>query len=182
MFNLTKLENNIYYYENVYNNPSAFLIDIENKVFWEDWYASDSDILYGKTAGTNYPLPNEIFNFIKENILKCLDHYANETGNSFGWIPDHYRIQKYNLNAYMGPHTDSTDKTAIHSPTISAVMYLNDNYNGGELVFPKQNITIKPSAGSVIVFPSYPPYYHDPQPVISGSKYMCPVFCYKERF
>ena len=55
-------------------------------------------------------------------------------------------------------------------------MYLNDDYTGGELNFKDQGIKIKPSAGSIAVFPSRSPYFHESLPVLSGEKYMTPGF------
>ena len=76
-------------------------------------------------------------------------------------------------------------------------MYLNDDYEGGELSFtirdPNGAITggtpdsdfsladpssytfaIKPKAGSIIIFPPSPPYHHTAHLVKSGYKYMIP--------
>ena len=59
---------------------------------------------------------------------------------------------------------------------IGSVVYLNDDYTGGELEFPNQNVKIKPEAGSIIVFPSSVPYLHQSNEILSGEKYMCPGF------
>ena len=42
----------------------------------------------------------------------------------------------------------------------SCLIYLNDNFNGGEIVFPKQHLTIKPEAGMLIAFPGNENYEH----------------------
>ena len=77
----------------------------------------------------------------------------------------------------MGPHVDSYGDE--RSPVISVVAYLNDDYQGGELYFPNQNIKIKPEPGSIVVFPSIAPYFHASLPIVSGVKYMIPGFWYK---
>jgi hypothetical protein len=38
---------------------------------------------------------------------------------------------------------------------------------------------IKPEAGSVIVFPSVEPFYHQSMPLKTGTKYMVPAFWIK---
>jgi predicted 2-oxoglutarate/Fe(II)-dependent dioxygenase YbiX len=98
------------------------------------------------------------------------------------WLPNFFNIKKYNEGADMGPHVDSSDPTNIEHPVISGVMYLNDNYEGGEINFPNQGVSIKPKAGSVIIFPSTDPYLHHPQKIDYGTKYMVPLFWYKEPF
>lgn len=182
MLEIQKLEDNIVYYKNVYPNSKEFLDYVKSIPGWKVWSSSNNEAVYGELIGGSTPLPDLILNTIKNSISLCLSDYCSRTGLEFGWIPDFYTVQKYNTMAYMGPHVDSIDKTSINSPTISIVVYLNDDYEGGELVFPEQGITIKPESGSMVIFPSYPPYYHDPKPVTSGDKYMSPVFCFKEPF
>ena len=75
----------------------------------------------------------------------------------------------------MGPHVDNYGQPNLQT-LMSAVAYLNDDYEGGELHFPEQNVTIKPSAGSIVVFPSEAPFYHQSLPVTKGAKYMSPAF------
>ena len=37
---------------------------------------------------------------------------------------------------------------------ISALMYLNNNYEGGEIAFPEYDFTLKPEPGDLVIFPS----------------------------
>lgn len=55
--------------------------------------------------------------------------------------------------------------------TVSLVAYPNDNYEGGELFFPKLNLNIKPKAGDLYIFPSTFLFSHRAMPVHSGTKY-----------
>jgi hypothetical protein len=55
--------------------------------------------------------------------------------------------------------------------TVSLVAYPNDDYEGGELNFRLQNLTIKPEAGDLFIFPSNFMYPHKAMPVHSGTKY-----------
>ena len=107
-----------------------------------------------------------------------------------------FNIKKYDTGASMGAHYDQLDgdKTLRYS----LVMYLNDDCEGGEISFKlsdyedhnkvespdldyevavKNNqidFGVKPSAGSIIIFPSSAPYYHIAHKVKSGVKYMVP--------
>jgi hypothetical protein len=54
---------------------------------------------------------------------------------------------------------------------ISASMFLNDNFNGGELEFKEFGLTIKPEAGKIIVFYSMQPYMHKVDVVKCGIRY-----------
>jgi predicted 2-oxoglutarate/Fe(II)-dependent dioxygenase YbiX len=59
----------------------------------------------------------------------------------------------------------------IPTRDISIVGYLNDNFEGGETLFDRQNIKVKPQAGSAIVFPAYYTHPHQSLPVTKGKKY-----------
>jgi predicted 2-oxoglutarate/Fe(II)-dependent dioxygenase YbiX len=54
---------------------------------------------------------------------------------------------------------------------LSSVGYINDDYDGGELYFDKLNLTIKPKAGDLYLFPSSYIYSHAAMPVTNGVKY-----------
>jgi len=77
----------------------------------------------------------------------------------------------------MGPHVDSYEDDT--KQVLSIVLYLNDDYTGGELYFKNQDIKIKPEAGSLIAFPSTDPYFHESLTVTSGIKYISPGFWIK---
>lgn len=55
--------------------------------------------------------------------------------------------------------------------TVSLVAYPNDDYEGGELFFPKLGLNIKPKAGDLYIFPSTYLFSHRAMPVHSGTKY-----------
>jgi predicted 2-oxoglutarate/Fe(II)-dependent dioxygenase YbiX len=54
---------------------------------------------------------------------------------------------------------------------MSWVYYINDDYTGGEISFPRFNLTYKPVANEFIVFPSNYIYNHSVLPVIEGTRY-----------
>jgi hypothetical protein len=68
----------------------------------------------------------------------------------------------FNIHADHGP---------AYVTTVSVVAYLNDDYEGGELYFPRFDLTIKPKQGDVLVFPSTYIYEHASLPMKSGTKY-----------
>lgn len=81
-----------------------------------------------------------------------------------------YGINKYFEGQYMGPHVDWNEFNSDITYTI--VVYLNDDYEGGELYFvdPSIDIKIKPKAGSIVMFPSVMPYLHQSCKITKGRK------------
>jgi len=75
---------------------------------------------------------------------------------------------KYTSGQHFNEHSDDGFS---YRATVSLVGYPNDDYEGGELTFPKFNISIKPQAGDLYIFPSTYIFSHVAEPVISGIKY-----------
>jgi hypothetical protein len=60
----------------------------------------------------------------------------------------------------------------------TGIIYLNDNFTGGEIIFPNQEVTYAPEAYSVVLYPAggyeYP---HAVNEILSGKRY-CATFWY----
>jgi predicted 2-oxoglutarate/Fe(II)-dependent dioxygenase YbiX len=66
---------------------------------------------------------------------------------------------------------------------VSLVGYPNDDYEGGEINFRLQGLTIKPKAGDLFIFPSNYMYPHRAMPVKSGIKHsIVTMLDYSEKF
>ena len=111
---------------------------------------------------------NDVHEESFRKIKKCVDSYGRSWGLSVGYY------EAFNFVKYEGAGTHFKIH-ADHGPgyvsTISVVAYLNDDYEGGEIYFPRFNLTVKPEAGDIIVFPSTYVYEHASQDMISGTKY-----------
>jgi predicted 2-oxoglutarate/Fe(II)-dependent dioxygenase YbiX len=57
---------------------------------------------------------------------------------------------------------------------LSVLLYLNDDYEGGEIEFRQSGLKFKPEAGSVLFFPSNFLYVHEVYPVTRGPRYALP--------
>jgi hypothetical protein len=81
---------------------------------------------------------------------------------------DQYGILKYGQGQKFINHID--DHKDYHR-RISTVYYMNDNYSGGEIVFPRFGIRYKPKANELLIFPSTYVYNHSVLPVTEGIRY-----------
>ena len=79
-----------------------------------------------------------------------------------------YNMLKYSTGQKCDAHADGDTSTGR---SVSAIVYLNENYEGGEVEFVNFGIKIKPKPGMLLLFPSNYPYAHIAHPVTSGTKY-----------
>ena len=79
----------------------------------------------------------------------------------------------YDLLRYKegGFYTIHTDNYKDRPRTVAMSLMLNDDYDGGEIAFFEREHIIKPSAGSVVIFPANFMYPHEIMPVLSGTRY-----------
>jgi predicted 2-oxoglutarate/Fe(II)-dependent dioxygenase YbiX len=78
-----------------------------------------------------------------------------EIRSIFGISPLHLEPVKYvdyAVGAEVRPHTDTIQSD--NPRLITAIMYLNDNYDDGRLYFPSIGFYRKPEAGELLLFPS----------------------------
>jgi predicted 2-oxoglutarate/Fe(II)-dependent dioxygenase YbiX len=186
----------IFYYEGVIENPKRLvdllestdqdLTDADAITKWNEWVASGdgSKYVFGRQKHTD---PSKLASsssdveFIYTTLAKVLTDYGKDYCTALGieyMEPSPISISKYQEGAEMGPHVDWYGDPSIE-PIMSAVLYLNDDCVGGELEFTEVGVKIKPSAGSIIIFPSVAPYYHQSLKIESGFKYMSPAFWVK---
>ena len=113
--------------------------------------------------GKSHPLYQDIYNAQVPCVNDYCRMYTIEM-NYWEWT----NIVKYGPGQHFQEHADHGWS---YVSTVSLVGYPNDNYEGGDLYFPKLDITIKPKAGDLYIFPSAYIYSHVARPVLSGTKY-----------
>jgi hypothetical protein len=226
-----KLHENIYYYTNVLDNPKKLLsliletdsdLDIQPVIpSWQKWLSNSND---GYSFGGKKDMqPNNlhtlsgeikekatyIINEIQGAVVKVAEAFIKDRGLDIKEpnISQFAGIMKYIPGLEMGAHFDA--QAGDESLWWSIIVYVNDDYDGGELSWilhdkdlrdpqyshlkPKSDIHdpankdlidfwIKPVAGSALIFPSTFPYRHQVHVMKLGDKYMFPGFIFKEGY
>ena len=83
-----------------------------------------------------------------------------------------FRINKYGPGGFMSEHTDNIHHSHGQKwgfPQVSALLYLNDDYEGGEFIVAGKEI--KPNKGSSVIFPSNFMYPHEAKVVKRGVRW-----------
>lgn len=117
-------------------------------------------------------------NFNDTTITEILNFYGNRT---LDFVKRHYdgpfkdydetktHLAKFEEGSEMHVHFDSTKPNDI-----ATLIYINDNYEGGEIHFPDHDISIKPKAGDLLCFPDTPEFLHGVNKVSGSSRYTIP--------
>ena len=102
--------------------------------------------------------------YLKVNSDLCTFHYKFENAslivvNNCGHIPHHHDPEIF---AWEGE---------VKLGHFSILCYLNQNFDGGEVVFPSQDMTLKPETGTMLIFPNSFLFPHFVAPVFGNTRY-----------
>lgn len=182
-------------FENVWPNPEETILFVE-----EECSKPDSGLSWSRatTIGAGV-FQNERTNFhlgitfsatttgnkVAQNVHNQMNMLLLATAVPYAEkhnIPT-LNYEDYNMLRYRGgqEYTAHADGTTIDGRAISAIVYLNNDFEGGEVEFVNFGIKIKPEPGMLLLFPSNYPYKHIAHPVTSGTKYAL-VTWIKDRF
>ena len=91
------------------------------------------------------------------------------------------QILSYTVGGHYCPHIDgeslwqTPDGELIWKKStdrdLSIVFYLNDDFEGGDFIFPDHKIRVRPEPGMLVCFPSNHHYKHGVEPVTKGKRY-----------
>ena len=106
---------------------------------------------------------------IYQKLKYCIDDYAQYWGINVVYYEAFNFVKYEGAGTHFNIHADHGPK---YNCTVSAVIYINDDYEGGDLKFPRlDNLVYKPRVGDIAVFPSNYIYEHASLPMESGTKY-----------
>jgi len=187
MDNLSSLSDYIKVIDLLTESECNFILNCinENKYITEFYNAKVLDQENGKSIKSpgrtntqcfveiDSPLDSFIYSKVSEGYKKWLsmiDHnLAVMWSLHYRDVDDSgYQINKYETTEFYDYHIDITRDINVRR-ILSMVIYINDDYEGGELEFPYNKY--KPSKGQAILFPSTWMYPHRSTPVLSGVKY-----------
>ena len=137
--------------------------------------------------GVNYDARNCFNYFITNKELSChpqdpIRRVAESLQTGLDAIIEDFR-GRYSIEPLVSHHTvllryeegnkfhNHIDDHPQFPRIVSMSLFLNDDFEGGELEFKEFNIKIKPEAGEIIVFSSGFPYMHQVHPITKGIRY-----------
>lgn len=85
-------------------------------------------------------------------------------------------IHRFKPGHLMEEHQDRGPHHTNNNIAHGFVVYINDDYEGGEIYYPKKGIAIKAKARSLVIHPSSEEYTHGVKEVKSGIRYTLTSF------
>ena len=83
-----------------------------------------------------------------------------------------YDLLRYREGGFFKEHVDvARDHPVLGHRRLAVVAFCNNNFEGGELHFPRQNLTIKPEPGLIAMFPATFTHPHESKTISKGTKY-----------
>jgi predicted 2-oxoglutarate/Fe(II)-dependent dioxygenase YbiX len=172
-------------FENAWPNPTETVQIIENQTLNPDsgmhWTrATTVGQGFNQDVRTNYhlgitacaqefdnPVAKDLHNQTYFLLLASTIPYARKHDVE-EMYHEPYNMLRYRDSQQYKAHIDGTTDMGR---CISAIIYLNNDYEGGEIEFVNFGIKIKPEPGMLLLFPSNYAYRHIAHPVINGTKY-----------
>lgn len=115
--------------------------------------------------------------FLNDAVRRALVEVASRRFGPVDFFETPYLL-RYKVGGKYGTHADSeifdSQKGLFYRVAdrdISALIYLNDDYEGGELTFNRLNYSYHPTAGDLVLFPSNNIFLHQALTVTRGTKY-----------
>lgn len=120
-----------------------------------------------------FSFPKESKAILKKHRIKAHQTVKERYGDSLLPNSMNQHIIRWSVGPGMEDHIDDEAYERNHYH-ISSLIYLNDDYEGGDLYFPKQGLTLKPKTGDFIAFPGNKNYPHGVSEIFSGERYTAP--------
>lgn len=123
-----------------------------------------------------FELPDNFFDDLKNKYQEAVEIIFNRKVR-----PNTSHAQKWNVGGFANPHSDNSDydgnPNAFEINKYVGILYLNDDYEGGELYFCDKNknmkpyLSFKPNALSYYVFPGGVENIHGVTKITKGTRY-----------
>lgn len=144
-------------------------------------YAKDHVLLFDEFGNGEKEFTVHTYHGIERNdpeLLKIMQEQARRVyefvkSNYEGPFQDFYEtkthIAKFMPGWGMHEHYD-----ASRPNDIATLVYINDDYTGGEIYFPAYDISYKPEPGDLLCFPDNPDFIHGVKEIKDGIRYTTP--------
>ena len=151
------MKSNLSFEKSTYSNKTGEIDSSDERVNMDEFWIRNT---------------HELFDPLRECFTNSINMYiADHPFFSVQHLTD-FRVNRYSEGGFMSKHYDSIHHSHGQHygyPHATVLLYLNDDYEGGE--FTVATTRIKPKAGSVVVFPSNFMFPHSAEMVTKGTRW-----------
>jgi predicted 2-oxoglutarate/Fe(II)-dependent dioxygenase YbiX len=124
--------------------------------------------------GPLYPKIEDLFRNTVKNIINPFYQVEVDSSEipqilSYG-IGGHYRPHIDGESIWMTPRGEKIWKKSTDRD-LSMVFFLNNDFEGGDFVFPELKVRVRPEPGMMVCFPSNHHYMHGVEKITKGKRY-----------
>lgn len=118
---------------------------------------------------------DQVSNILEKMMMNWISRYyrdctlMREYYKPLGKIATSPVYRFYNETDYYNWHCDTTERFSFLA---SFILYLNDDFSGGDTLFMNDKLRVSPKVGSILMFPCGPYFIHKSSPIKEGSKHI----------
>ena len=139
-----------------YANHAGKIKRSDKRVVMDDMWVKDK---------TTSSVINDFFSKVIRKYSDKFERFSCQRHSGF-------RVNRYSVGGFMSEHTDNIHHSHGQEygfPQVSALLFLNDNYEGGELIVAGNEYETK--MGSGIIFPSNFMFPHEVKKITDGERW-----------
>lgn len=150
------------------NNGFVKMVDWDYSINDKNWLWPRINV--EPDYSSSHSLAYEIIKMIDKPYGEVLKAWAKKTGNEeISLITKNYTIKKYIPGGKIYSHTDRDNSHDFNTFDWTALVYLNDDYTGGDIIFDNLGHRVSPKAGSILIFSA--DEAHTAEEILTGNKY-----------
>lgn len=173
---------------------------------WRKGFIDTAMIKYNNKNKNNKPLKNyeDIVHAIANKEILDLEEFFRGYSDSYDrtfiwdnyldqeWLEDRWKnifiskdknkeieidrpssFERKKTGTRLGPHKDNDEEKSLLYATI---LYINEDFKGGDLYFEELDFSLKPKQGSLCIFDGFKNLIHEVLEIKEGSRYSLPIF------
>ena len=142
--------------KSTYSDPDGVVESDDRVCMDEIWFLQD----------------HKFYDVLKNFVLKGLENYSKQHPKFVVTHHTNFRLNKYSKGGFMSKHCDNIHHSHGQQygyPHVSVLLFLNDDYEGGEFVVADETYVTK--KGSSLIFPSNFMFPHEVKPITDGTRW-----------
>ena len=172
MKDIEYLKSQINYVEGFMPEEDAYKIEMFARLKDSDFteFGNNEKEFTVNTLNDNLPETKIMRDMITEYGQKVYNFVLDTYGGEFQpFKPEATHIARFGNGWGMHEHFDASKPNDI-----ATLIYINSDYEGGEIYFPEYGISYKPKPGDLLTFPDNPDFIHGVKPITNGVRYTTP--------